>query len=180
MTFNPVKSHGAPALALVGMLLLGIAAPSAQRRRGGGDADAGVPVATNTIVSNPEGFYGKPVTVSAGVEQVLSKTAFVVDQRKAVGPKQVAAIGKPMLVLAPTLAAPVPGKRYLLMKGQVVKFDAAAIAKAAPGYELDLSPEQAATFQGQPVLMATSVLDSTFVELTVKPAPPAEEKKNTQ
>src|SRR3954469_16681851 len=107
MTFNPVKSHGAPALAVVGVLLLGIAAPSAQRRRGGGDADAGVPVATNTIVCNPEGVYGKPVTASARVEQGLLKTAFVVDKRKAVAPKQVAAIGKPMLVLAPTLAAPV-------------------------------------------------------------------------
>ncbi len=58
----------------------------------------------------------------------------------------------------------------------MVKFDAAAIATAAPGYQLDLTPDLAAQYQGQPVLMATSVVDSTYVELTKKPASPAEEK----
>jgi hypothetical protein len=178
MTFNTARVHGTPALAVTAMLLLASAMPSAQRRRGGGDADTGAPVATNTILAHPEVYFGKPVTISAGVEQVLSATTFVVDQRKAVDAKTVAAIGKPILVLAPTLIAPVTGKRYLLMKGQVVKFDVAALAKLAPDYTLDLTPELAAKYQGQPVLMATSVIDATYVELTNKPAAPAEEKKS--
>jgi hypothetical protein len=182
MTFSAARpwpgnrQRGAAAVAVTAVLLLGMAVPSAQRRRGGGDADAGAPVATNTIRANPEMYFGKPVTITAGVEQVLSKTAFLVDQRRAVSDKAVASIGKPILVLAPTLDTPVAGKHYLLMKGQVVKFDAAAIATAAPGYQIDLTPDLAAKYQGQPVLMATSVIDSTYVELTKKPAPPAEEK----
>jgi hypothetical protein len=151
---------------ITAMLLVAVAAPNAQRRRGGGDADAGAPIATNTIVANPQVYYGKPVTITAGVEQVLSKTVFVVDQRKAVSAKEVQAIGKPILVVAPTLIGAVEQKRYLLMKGQIVKFDAAALAKLAPGYELDLASDVAASYQGQPVLIATSVLDSTYVELT--------------
>ena len=42
----------------------------------------GDPVATNVILQNPEAFYGKLITVSAGVEERLSMTAFVVDQPK--------------------------------------------------------------------------------------------------
>jgi hypothetical protein len=61
----------------------------------------GAPIATNTVVDNPDAFYGKLVTISAGVEQVISTTAFVVDQRKVVGPSKVQAIGKPILVVAP-------------------------------------------------------------------------------
>ncbi len=107
-TFSAARAHAAPAVAVTALLLLGIAVPSAQRRRGGGDADAGVPVATNTIRANPELFFGKPVTITAGVERVLSKTAFLVDQRRAVGDKEVASLGTPILVLAPTLDAAVP------------------------------------------------------------------------
>ena len=65
-------------VAVAATLLLALsAAPSAQRRRGGADPNAGVPIATNTIVEHPDAYYGKRVTISAGVEQILSKTAFV-------------------------------------------------------------------------------------------------------
>jgi hypothetical protein len=160
------------ALVVTAMLLVVAATPEAQRRRGGGDGDAGAPVATNTILANPEVYYGKPVTISAGLEQVLSSTAFVVDQRKAVSEKEVQAIGKPMLVVAPMLTGSLEHKRYLVMKGQVVKFDAASLAKLAPGYELDLAPDVAARYLGQPVLIATSIIDSTFLELVKTPEAP--------
>jgi hypothetical protein len=42
----------------------------------------------------------------------------------------------------------------------------------APGYDLDLAPELGARYQGQPVLFATSVINSTYVELAKKPVPP--------
>jgi hypothetical protein len=179
MTFNTARLHGAPVLAVTAMLLLTMASPHAQRRRGGGDGDAGAPVATNTILANPQLYYGKPVTISAGVEQVLSKTAFVVDQRKAVSDKEVQAIGMPILVLAPTLIGTVETKRYVLLKGQVVKFDAAAVARLAPGYQLDLAADFVTKYQGQPVLLATSVIDSTYAELTrkVEEAKPEPAKK---
>src|SRR5258708_37767043 len=98
-------------VAVAATLLLALsAAPSAQRRRGGADPNAGVPVATNAIVENPDAYYGKRVTISAGVEQILSKSAFLVDQRKAVGQKETTAIGKPILVIAPYLSTPLDQK----------------------------------------------------------------------
>ncbi len=159
-------------LAVAGAVLITtMATPSAQRRGRGDNASIGVPTATSTIVQDPEEYYGKMVTVSATVDQVLSKTAFVLDQRRAVGHKEVKAIGKPVLVIAPDLLRTVGQKQALMVRGQVVKFDLAGLAKVAPGYTLDLSPEVAATFVGQPVLFAASVIDSVYAELAKKPIP---------
>jgi hypothetical protein len=158
-------------LASAGMILIMMsAAPSGQRGRGA-DPNQGMPIATNTILQNPDAYYGKRVTISAGVEQVLSKTAFVIDQRTAVGAHEVKAIGKPILVIAPYLTGPLDQRHYLLMSGQIVKFDPAAIAGVAADYELDLAPEVGAKYQGRPVLLATSVRSSTYVEVAKKPLP---------
>jgi hypothetical protein len=160
-------------LIVAGALLLTIAAiPSAQRRRGGGD-DGTLPIATNTILQNPDAYYGKPVTLSAGVEKVFSLTTFVVDQRKAVGEAGVQAVGAPVLVIAPYLTAPLDPKHYLLIRGQLVQFDPAAIAAMPGDFKNGLSPEVTAAFQGRPVLLATSILTSAYVELARKPLPPA-------
>jgi hypothetical protein len=145
-------------------------APSAQRRNRPDNASLGVPVATSTIRKAPDTFFGTPVTVSAGVEQVLSKTAFLIDQRKATGATAVAPVGTPLLVIAPHLIGTVDPNEYLLVRGQIVPFDRDAIAGAAAGYTLDLPPDVAATFTGQPVLVAISVIDSRYTELA-KPAP---------
>jgi hypothetical protein len=67
---------GAPLALAAVMLMVMSAAPRAQRGRNRGDANQGVPVATNTIQQHPDAYDGKQVTISAGVEQVLSKTAF--------------------------------------------------------------------------------------------------------
>jgi hypothetical protein len=84
--------------------------------------------------------------------------------------------GTPILVIAPYLTGKLQPQHYLLMRGQVVKFGPEALAKAAAGYTLDLSPELSAKYAGQPVLVATSVLDSTYAELARKPiAPPSAE-----
>jgi hypothetical protein len=125
------------------------------------------------ILEDPDAYLGKAVTVTAGLEQVLSKTAFVVDQRKAIGLTQVKTIGHPLLVIAPYLNAPLDPKHYLLVRGQVMKFDAAAIAKAVPDYQVDLPAEARAKYQGQPVLLALGVIDSTYTDLAKKPIPPA-------
>src|SRR5882724_13074496 len=79
--------------------------PSAQRgrRAGGGNAAAGLPLATNTILKNPAAYYGKQITISAGVDHMLTKTAFLADQWKMTGPTEVQAIGQPVLVVAPYL-----------------------------------------------------------------------------
>lgn len=137
------------------------------RRRGGGNEDAGMPVPTNLIVRHPDAYYGKVVTLSAGIVDVVSTTAFVVDQRKVTGPNQVAPIGAPLLVIAPYMANMPDGNHYLLMKGQIARLDAAALPS---GYAL--SAESVRRFAGQPVLLATSVINSTYSELAVQPLPP--------
>ena len=67
------------------------AAPATPAGRGAGQAPAApaappakplVPLATNTITANPDAFYGQAVTITASVEQILSKTSFIVDQRR--------------------------------------------------------------------------------------------------
>jgi hypothetical protein len=135
-----------------------------------------VPIATNTILENPAAYYGKPVTISAGVEQRLSKTAFLVDQRKVFGANDVKAIGKPILVIAPYLSGPLDPGGYVLVSGELMKLDAAtipgAIDRVAAEHQLDLPLEIIAKYQGQPVLLATSVINSTSVDVARKPLPP--------
>jgi hypothetical protein len=162
-----------------GLIVLASAgAPSAQRRNRADNASLGVPVATSTIRKTPDTFFGTQVTVSAGVDQVLSKTAFLIDQRKAVGATTVAPAGTPLLVIAPRLIGTIEPNEYLLVRGQIVPFDRDAIAGAAAGYTLDLPPDVAAAFTGQPVLVALSVIDSRYTELAAPgpvqaPAAPA-------
>ncbi len=144
----------------------------AQRGRRGGNTNAGLPLATNTVLGNPDVYYGKQITLSAGVDHVLSKTAFVVDQWKVAGPKEVTPIGRPILVVAPYLAAALDARSYLLMRGELIKFDEAAVARVAAEYRIDLGPELWARYHGQPLLLASSVLNGTYTELAKKPMQP--------
>lgn len=158
------------------VLIVATAAPNAQRRRTD-NASEGVPVATNRILQNPDAYFGKRVTVSASVEQVLSGTAFVVDQRKLTGPTTVVPIGKPILVIAPYLKTALAPQDYLLVRGQLVKFTLEALARLEPGYALDVAPEIGAKYSGQPVLVALSIRDAAFTEIAAKPiAPPTPEE----
>jgi hypothetical protein len=159
-------------LATAGVLLLAtVAVAGTQRRNRGDNSIHGTPVATNTILKSPDAYDGKLVTVSAAVEEVLSRTVFVIDQRKAEG-GTVKAVGQPILVIAPTLSGTIAENNYLMVRGEVVKFDADAIARAEAGYTLDLAPEVAAKYSGQPVLLATSVIDSKYAELAKPPVGP--------
>jgi cytochrome c556 len=157
-------------IAAVTILMALTAAPVAQRRGARGN-DA--PLATNMIVDNPDAYYGRSVTLSAGVEKVLSKTAFTIDQRRvAQDGKSVTAIGKDVLVIAPYLSGTLDLKHYLLIRGEVVKFDPAEIARKAKDYKLDLAPDIVSKYQGRPALLATSVITDAYVDLAKKPVPP--------
>jgi hypothetical protein len=103
---------------------------------------------------------------------MVSKTTFLMDQQKAAGPNDVKPIGKPILVIAPYLTSSLDQKKYFLVRGQVVKLEPSALAKLAPDYVLDLPQEVGAKYMGQPVLVASSVLNSTYAELAKKPIPP--------
>jgi hypothetical protein len=142
------------------------------RRGGGGNANAGLPLATSAILRNPDVYYGKQITLSAGVDRMLSKTAFVVDQWKMTGPNEVAPIGTPILVVAPYLTSTLTSHSYMLMRGELIKFDTAAIARVASEYKIDLGPDLWAKYQGQPMLLAASVINGTYSELAKKPILP--------
>jgi len=129
-----------------------------------------VPVATNTVNAHPDTYYGQGVTISASVEQILSKSAFAVDQRRMGG----AAPAKPtdVLVLVPTLQSPVDPKSYVTVMGELVKFDPAEVAKKAKDYKLDLPPDAIAKYSGRPAMIATSVITEKFVDLAKRLPPP--------
>jgi len=163
------RLHAAAAV----LVLVTSVAPAAQRgRRGGGNANAGLPLATNAILRNPDVYYGRQITVSAGVDRMLSKTAFVVDQWKMTGPEEVAPLGQPILVVAPYLTSALDRRSYLLMRGELVRLDTAALARVASEYKLDLGPDLWEKFQGRPMLLAASVMNSSYIELAKKPLLP--------
>jgi cytochrome c556 len=145
---------------------------NAQRRRGNDNSSFGAPVATNTIVDAPDTYVGKQVTVTAGVERMTSKTTFLMDQQRMSGSNEVKAVGKPLLVIAPYLTASLEQKKYFLVRGQVVMLAPAALSGIAPDYVFDLPDEVSEKYMGKPVLVASSVLDSTYAELARKPIPP--------
>jgi hypothetical protein len=86
-----------------------------------------VPVATNTVTANPDAFYGQAVTLTASVEQIHSKSAFSVDQRR-VGGATLKGGPTDILVLVPTIQSPVELKTYVTVMGEVVKFDPEEVA----------------------------------------------------
>ena len=142
--------------------------PDAQRREADNTTE-GAPLATSAIARDAAAYYGKLVTLSAAVEKVLSKTAFVIDQQRVVRGRGVTGMGSPLLVIAPGLTSVIKPTDSLLVRGEIVKFDAASISRAAPGYTLDLPADAQATFAGSPVLMAQSVRDSQSTELAKQP-----------
>ncbi|MEX2270529.1 MAG: hypothetical protein WD690_03610 [Vicinamibacterales bacterium] len=125
-----------------------------------------MPVAANTLASTPDAFYGQVVSVTAAVDRTLSASAFVVDQDGAKSSEQ------ELLVIAPTLiSSPDPGI-YVTIVGDVLRFDAADIARRAKDYKLDLGPEVIARYEGHPAILATSVVTAAMVDLAKRPPPP--------
>jgi hypothetical protein len=125
-----------------------------------------VPVAASTLASNPDSFVGEQVSLSAAVEQSLSRTAFSVDQDKT------KSTGKEVLVLVPTIQSPVEVNTYVTVLGEVVKFDAAALGAKLKDYKLDLPADVAAKYAGKPVVIATSVIDVAGKDIAKRLPPP--------
>jgi hypothetical protein len=131
-----------------------------------------VPVATNTIAANPDAFYGQAVTITASVDQILSKTGFTVDQRRVAGATAAPHGPTDVLVLVPNIQRPVDLKSYVTVMGELMKFDPAEVAKKAKDYKIDLPPDAAAKYAGRPVLIATSVINDKFDDVAKRLPPP--------
>jgi cytochrome c556 len=125
-----------------------------------------VPVAASSVYNTPDVYVNEYLTMTAAVEKNLSKTAFSVDQDKT------KATGKEVLVIAPTLQKAADANTYVTVIGQMIKFDANEVAAKLKDYQIDLSPEDMARFQGKPVVLATSVIDIGGIDIAKKPIPP--------
>jgi len=130
-----------------------------------------VPVATNTVTANPDAFYGQAVTLTASVEQIHSKSAFSVDQRR-VGGATLKGGPTDILVLVPTIQSPVELKTYVTVMGEVVKFDPEEVMKKAKDYRIDLPPYLVWKFTGRPAVIATSVINEKFLDVAKRLPPP--------
>ena len=125
-----------------------------------------VPVAASSVASNPEAHYGEYVSLTATVDEVLSRSAFSVDQDKSKHAAQV------VLILAPTMNGTVDPDAYVTVLGEVMKFDPAEIARKARDYTLDLSADAQAKFQGRPVVLATAVITAAGIDVARRLPPP--------
>jgi hypothetical protein len=154
------------------------AAPPAPAGRGAAAAPAApapkplVPVATNTIAANPDAFYGQAVTITASVEEILSKTSFTIDQRRVGDAAMMKHAPTDVLVLVPNIQRPVDLKSYVTVMGDLMKFDPVEVAKKAKDYKIDLPPDAATKYAGRPVLIATSVINDKFDDLAKRLPPP--------
>jgi len=172
----------AGAAALIVVWAAGAAAQRGAADGGRGNAPAQkpyVPVGTAAIAKTPDQFLGDLVTLTASVETVLSKSAFAIDQHVKNQPS-----GTPLLVVAPILNGAVEPGKYVTVAGELVKFDPAAINKAAElitktrNVQLDLPPDLIEKFKGKPVLVAKVVVNDKMVDLAMRLPPPytADEK----
>ncbi len=134
-----------------------------------------IPLAASTVAAHPDQYYGEYVTITASVDQIVSRTAFSVDQ------DPTKSTGKDVLVLVPTMNGKVDQNAYVTVIGQLVKFDPAEVAKAAKNYTLDLPADAATKYEGKPALIATSVINSAFVDVAKRlPPPMTGEEENYQ
>lgn len=195
---NVTPTRGVVLGAAVAMLLFSLAAPRAQQQqqqqppqtpaaqegqrgqRGAGQPGEGlrgappastakpiVPVAANTLIERPDAYVGESVTLTGQVGQSLSGTAFSV-----LAPQGTTAADKDVLVLAPRLNQPVNLNTYVTAIGPVIKFDPDEVAKHAKDIKVDLPPDVVAKYRGQPVILATAVINASGVNLAQRLPPP--------
>jgi cytochrome c556 len=127
---------------------------------------AAVPVAASSVGARPEAYFGQYVSLYGIVDQALSPTAFSVDQDKT------KSTGQEVLVLAPRLHEPVELNTYVTVIGEVVRADSEEIAQKAKGSAAGLPPEILAKYSDRAVILATSVINASLVDLAKFMPPP--------
>lgn len=125
-----------------------------------------IPTAASSIADKPESYYGQSVTVYATVEKQLTPTAFILDQDKT------KSTGKEVIVLARRLHEPVELNTYVTVMGDVVRADAAEIAKQFKEAAAGLPPDVLAQHAGKPVILATAVINPALNDLAKFIPPP--------
>jgi cytochrome c556 len=141
----------------------------------GGGAGAGkplTPLTASSLLLHPELYVGETVSMLATVEKILTPTTFSVDQDKT------KPAVKDVLVIAPTLTGAPQLNSYVTIIGDVVKFDSAEIMRRAKGYVLDLPADLIEKYKGQPIIIATAVINAELTDLAKKAPRPATPEEN--
>lgn len=125
-----------------------------------------VPVTAASLAAQPDRYVGKVVAVYGSVETSVSATAFSVDQDPA------RATLTDVLVIAPNLKDQAPTGEYVTVIGEVMLFTRDAVTAKASGYTLDMPPGAVARFEGRPMVLASSVVNSAMTELAKFVPPP--------
>lgn len=158
--------HPRLVVALVALFVTTLAVRAQQAPPAQAGAKPLVPMTASSLLRNPQAHIGDNVSLMATVDALLSKTAFTVDQDATKTAAQV------LLVIAPTLSAAPVLNEYVTVQGEVLKFDPAEIAKRNKTYTIDLPADLVAKYQGQPVILATAVVNPKLVDLAKRVLPP--------
>jgi hypothetical protein len=126
-----------------------------------------VPVAASSLIQHPELYLNQSVSIYGTVEQLLSATAFSLDQ----DPKKASLTD--LLVIAPTLQNQPKAGNYMTVVGVVIKFDAAEIQKRSRGYAIDLAANVQERYKDKVMVLASAVVDPGMVDLAKVPLKPA-------
>ena len=160
------------AIALAAACTALMASLGAQQAGGGAGAGAAqqprpyTPVAASTLTSQPDNFIGVNISMTAAVDQILSKTAFTIEPNTSKNGE------REVLVLTPVLSGPVDLHAYVTVLGEVVRFDPAEVAKKSKDIKVDLPPDVVEKYRGKPAVLATGVINNKFVDLAKKLPPP--------
>ena len=137
---------------------------TAQQAAGGGAAP--VPVAASSFMLHPELYVGQQVSLLGTVEKAVTKTTFTMAQGKT-------PMKQDLLVIAPNLQSAPDASAYVTVVGDAIKFDPAEVARRLRGYTLDLPADLVEKYKGQPVVLATAVINAANTDIAKKPiAPP--------
>jgi cytochrome c556 len=125
-----------------------------------------IPVAVNSLLTQPDLYIGQTVSLYGPVEQVLSATTFSMDQNA----KQASMTD--LFIVAPTLQASPKAGAYVTVVGAVLRMDTAELTRRARNYTLDVPTTVAERYRGKVMVLATSVVDGALVDLAKAPPVP--------
>jgi hypothetical protein len=151
--------------------LMATVATRAQRGGGGAAGPPTVPLTASSYLLHPELYLGQQVSMMGTVGRTITKTTFTMAQGKT-------AMKGDVLVVAPTLIEQPDANAYITVVGSAVKFDPADIARRFKDYTLDLPADMIEKYKGQPVVLATSVINNANADIAKrapKPATPEEQ-----
>ncbi len=155
------------AVAACAVLTVTVVARAQRGGGGGGGGAALVPTSASSILAHPEQYVGQQVSLLGTVEKSITKTTFTMVQGKT-------PMKQDLLVIAPNLQSSPDVSAYVTVVGDAIKFDPAEVTRRLRGYTLDLPPDLVEKYKGQPVVLATAVINAANTDIAKKPiAPPA-------